>query len=92
MTTVTTTKTKTCPPWCTWPHHGNEFDSGGGHSHIVLGNATGDHFACVALEVIGDEAPKVCVEVPGDMALTPDEALRVAAAMIEAVRLAGVTR
>ena len=88
-----TTKTKTCPTWCDWQHHGNQFDTEGegGHSHTVLGDATGDHFACVALEIIGDEPPKVFVEIP-DYVLTPDEALRVAAAMIEAVRLAGVTR
>jgi hypothetical protein len=87
-----TTKTKTCPSWCDWQHHGNaDHDAGGGHSHTVLGDATGDHFACVALEIIGDEPPKVFVEIP-DYVLTPDEALRVAAAMIEAVRLAGVTR
>ena len=89
-----TTKTKTCPTWCDWQHHGNQFDTEGegGHSHTVLGDATGDHFACVALEIIGDEPPKVFVEIPDDMTLTPDEALRVAAAITEAVRLAGVTR
>jgi len=91
--TDTATKTKTCPPWCDWQHHGSELEDPetGGHSHTVLGDATGDHFACVALEIIGDEPTKVFVEIP-DYILTPDEALRVAAAMIEAVRLAGVTR
>jgi hypothetical protein len=89
---TTETPTKTCPPWCDWQHHGNDSDTEGGHSHTVLGIKTGDDFACVALEVIGGEPPKLFIEVPGDMTLTLDEALRVAAAMIEGVRLAGVTR
>jgi hypothetical protein len=91
MTTIT--KTKTCPTWCDWPHHGNDLEDPAaiGHSHTVLGDATGDAFACVALEVIDAAPPKVFVEIP-DYTLTPDEALRVAAAMIEAVRLAGVTQ
>ena len=85
-----TTKTKTCPSWCDWQHHGNDSDTEGAHAHTVLGIKTGDDFAGVILETIGGEPPKVFVEVHGDMTLTPDEALRVAAAMIEAVRLAGV--
>lgn len=45
-----TTKTKTCPTWCDWQHHGNDLEDpkAVGHSHTVLGVATGDHFAGVA--------------------------------------------
>jgi hypothetical protein len=95
MTQTTQTKTSTCPPWCDWQHHGNELEDpqAVGHSHAVLGLATGEEFACVALEIVGDGLPRIFVDTSdGDMTLSLDEALRVATAIVEAVRLAGVTR
>ncbi|HEX7398019.1 MAG TPA: hypothetical protein VF312_10760 [Propionibacteriaceae bacterium] len=91
---TTTTKTKTCPTWCDWQHHGNALEDPAaiGHSHTVLGQATGDDFACVALEQVGDQPVRIFLEVPDDMTVSLEEAVKVAAAITEAVRLAGVTR
>ena len=90
---TTTTKTKTCPSWCDWQHHGSELNASyEGHSHTVLGQATGDDFACVALEQVANQPVQVFIEVPADMIVNLDEAVKVAAAILEAVRLAGVTR
>ena len=91
MSATTKTKTSTCPSWCDWQHHGNASDTKGGHSHTVLGSRPAMTSRAWP-QVIGDEAPKLFVEVPDDMTLTPDQALRVAAALIEGVRLAGITR
>ena len=89
MTTIT--KTKTCPTWCDWQHHGSELNASyDGHSGTVLGQATGDDFACVALEQVGDQPVRICLEVPDDMTVSLEEAVKVAAALLEAVRLAGV--
>ena len=92
---TTTTPTTTCPTWCDWPHHGNDLEDPAaiGHSHTVLGQATGDDFACVALEQLGgSQEVRIFLEVPDDMTVSLEEAVKVAAALTEAVRLAGVTR
>jgi len=94
-TSATATKTSTCPTWCDWQHHGSELEDPAavGHSHTVIGSATGDTFACVALEQVGgSQEVRIFLEVPDDMTVSLEEAVKVAAAMIEAVRLAGVTR
>ena len=91
--TATTTKTKPCPSWCDWQRFGHaDHDADGGHGHTVLGQATGDDFACVALEQVAGQPVQVFIEVPDDMIVSLEEAVKVAAAITEAVRLAGVTR
>jgi hypothetical protein len=90
-----TTKTKTCPTWCDWQHHGNDLEDpeAVGHSHTVLGVATGDAFACVALEQVGgSQEVRIFLEVPDDMIVSLEEAVKVAAALRKAARMAGVTR
>jgi hypothetical protein len=91
---MTTTATLHCPTWCDWQHHGSELEDPetGGHSHTVIGSATGDTSACVALEQVGDQPVRIFLEVPDDMTVSLEEAVKVAAALLEAVRLAGVTR
>ena len=88
---TTTTKTKTCPAWCEDAHVN---DSAGIHDRIVLGSYTGDMFACVALEAEPDgAATRIFLDVTSpEQTLSPEEAAKVAAALTEAVRLAGVTR
>ena len=79
---MTSTTTLHCPAWCEDTHVN---DPNGIHDRIVLGSYTGDMFACVALEAEPD------VTHP-EQTLSPEEATKVAAALAEAVRLAGVTR
>ena len=88
---TTTTKTKTCPAWCEDAHVN---DPDGIHDRIVLGSYTGDMFACVALEAEPDgAATRIFLDVTSpEQTLSPEEAVKVAAALTEAVRLAGVTR
>ena len=86
-----TTTTLQCPTWCDAVH---DNDSAGIHDRIVLGSYTGDMFACVALEAEPDGAvTRIFLDVTSpEQTLSPDEAAKVAAALTEAVRLAGVTR
>ena len=89
MTTATTTLH--CPSWCE-DAHGN--GSSGIHDRVLLGSYTGDMFACVALEAEPDgAATRIFLDVTFvEQTLSPEEAVKVAAALTEAVRLAGVTR
>jgi len=86
-----TTTTLQCPTWCDAVH---DNDSAGIHDRIVLGSYTGDMFACVALEAEPDgAATRIFLDVTSpEQTLSPEEAAKVAAALTEAVRLAGVTR
>ena len=90
MTSMTTT-TLHCPSWCEDTHVN---DPNGIHDRIVLGSYTGDMFACVALEAEPDgAATRIFLDVTSpEQTLSPEEAVKVAAALTEAVRLAGVTR
>ena len=90
-----TTKTKTCPTWCDWQHHGNDLEDpeAVSHSHVVLGGATGDRFACVALEQADHGMPVIFLDVTDDgQTMSPEEALKVANALRKAARMVGVTR
>jgi hypothetical protein len=89
---MTITTTLHCPTWCDATHVN---DPDGSHDHVVLGGATGDRFACVALEQTGDGAPVIFLDVglPGaDQTMSPEEAIKVAAALRKAVRMAGALR
>jgi len=96
MTTTTQTKASTCPSWCDWQTHVPELEADPettGHSHSVIGEATGQDFACVVMEQLGNSPEvRIFVEVPDDMTLSLEDAIKVADALVEAVRLAGVTR
>ncbi|HEY5178289.1 MAG TPA: hypothetical protein VIJ07_00695, partial [Dermatophilaceae bacterium] len=63
-------------------------DPDGSHDHVVLGGATGDRFACVALEQTGNGEPVIFL----DVTMSPEEAVKVANALRKAARMAGVTR
>ena len=88
---MTQTTTSTCPSWCEDTHVN---DSEGIHDRVVLGSYTGDMFACVAIEAEPDGAvTRIFLDVTSpEQTLSPEEAAKVAAALTEAVRLAGVTR
>jgi len=89
------TMTKTCPSWCDWQHHGNDLEDpeAVSHSHVVLGGATGDRFACVALEQTGNGLPVIFLEAPANgQTLSPGEAVKVADALRKAARMAGALR
>ena len=92
----TATKTKTCPSWCDWQTHVPELEADPettGHSHTVIGEATGQTFACVVMEQLGNSPEiRIFVEIPDDMTLSPEDAIKVADALVEAVRLAEVKR
>ena len=85
------TTTLQCPTWCAAVHDDNPYQT---HDRVVLGSYTGDMFACVAIEAEPDGAvTRIFLDVTSsEQTLSPEEAAKVAAAMIEAVRLAGVTR
>ena len=85
-----TTTTLQCPTWCNAVHDNNHQT----HDRVVLGSYTGDMFACVAIEADTDGAPTmIFLDVTSpEQTLSPEEAAKVAAALTEAVRLAGVTR
>jgi hypothetical protein len=88
---MTTATTLHCPSWCDAVHDNNPYQT---HDRVVLGSYTGDMFACVALEADTDGAPtRIFLDVTSpEQTLSPEEAVKVAAAITEAVRLAGVTR
>jgi hypothetical protein len=81
---TTNTKPTTCPSWCDSHHYANELDPVESHSHVVLGRPTGDSYACVAIEMTDGE-PVVFVELSNSMTVTPAQALRVSAALTDAV-------
>jgi len=87
-----TTTTLQCPTWCDAVHDNNPWVRT--HARVVLGSYTGDMFACVALEAEPDgAATRIFLDVTFvEQTLSPEEAAKVAAALTEAVRLAGVTR
>ena len=59
----------------------------------MLGGATGDRFACVALEQPDNGLPVIFLDVTDDgQTMSPEEALKVANALRKAARMAGVTR
>jgi len=86
MTTPTITS---CPSWCTISH---TVEDEGCHSFSVLS----ERFAGVGVEqeecLDGIARVRIFVDVAGDTTMTVEEAVRVAAAITEAVQLAGVTR
>ena len=84
MTTVVEVTT-TCPSWCTLNHTAEDE---GSHSF----NTLSELFAGVGVEEGERTGVKIFVDVAGDNTLSIEEAVRVAAAITEAVRLAGVTR
>lgn len=68
-------------------------DPDGSHDHVVLGGATGDLFACVALEQTGDGAPVIFLDVTdAGQTLSPEEAVNVADALREAAQMAEAIR
>lgn len=89
--TTTATLALHCPAWCEDAHVN---DLNGIHDRVVLGSYTGDMFACVALEAEPDgAATRIFLDVTSpEQTLSPEEAAKVAAALTEAVQLAGVTR
>ena len=88
---MTTATTLHCPAWCEDTHVN---DPTAFHARVVLGGYTGDMFACVALEAeLDGAATRIFLDVTSaEQTLSPEEAAKVAAALTEAVRLAGVTR
>ena len=84
-----TATTLHCPAWCDSIHQNGH----GTHSHVVLGGATGDRFACVALEQTGNGLPVIFLEAPANgQTLSPGEAVKVADALRKAARMAGALR
>jgi hypothetical protein len=86
-----TTTTLQCPTWCNAVHDNNPYQT---HDRVVLGSYTGDMFACVAIEANTDgTGTMIFLDVTShEQILSPEDAAKVAAALTEAVRLAGVTR
>ena len=83
-----TTTTLQCPTWCDAVHYDHNI-----HDRVVLGGATGDRFACVALEATGDGPSRIFLDVTDDgQTMSPEEALKVAKALRKAARMAQVTR
>ena len=59
----------------------------------MLGGATGDRFACVALEQTGNGLPVIFLDVTdAGQTMSPEEAVKVAAALRKAARMAGALR
>jgi hypothetical protein len=88
--TTTATLALHCPGWCDATHVN---DPDGSHAHVVLGGATGDRFACVAIEQPDHGLPVIFVDVTdAGQTMSPEEALKVAAALRKAARLAGTLR
>ena len=86
---MTTTTTLHCPTWCDATHVN---DPDGSHDHVVLGGATGDRFACVALEQ-ATGMPVIFLDVTdAGQTMSPEEAVEVAAALRKAARMAGALR
>ena len=84
-----TTTTLQCPTWCDSIHQNGHST----HDHVVLGGATGDRFACVALEQPDHGMPVIFLDVTdAGQTMSPEEALKVANALRKAARMAGVTR
>ena len=79
---TTETPTKTCPPWCDLRHTTEDEDC---HSF----NTLSEIFAGVGVEEDERTGIRIFVDVAGDTTLSIDEAVRVATAIVEAVRLAG---
>ena len=87
---MTTTTTLHCPTWCDSTHRN---DPDGSHDHVVLGGATGDRFACVALEQTGNGLPVIFLDVTdAGQTMSPEEAVKVADALRKAARMAGALR
>ena len=81
-----TTATLHCPAWCDGVHGSDPC-----HVHTVMRQeiAAGDDMV-VGVEKVSTQPATVWLEVAD--VLTPEEAERFAAAIVEAARLAGVTR
>ena len=60
----------------------------------MLGSYTGDMFACVAIEADTDGVPtRIFLDVTSpEQTLSPEDAVKVAAALRKAARMAGATR
>jgi len=85
-----TTTTLQCPAWCDATHVN---DPDGSHAHVVLGGATGDRFACVAIEQPRNGLPVIFLDVTdAGQTMNPEEAVKVAAALRKAARMAQATR
>ena len=86
---TTTATTLHCPAWCDSIHQNGH----GTHDHVVLGGATGDRFACVALEQLGNGLPVIFLDVTdAGQTMSPEEAVKVAAALRKAARMAQALR
>ena len=83
-----TTTTLQCPTWCDAVHYDHDT-----HDRVVLGGATGDRFACVAIEQPDHGMPVIFLDVTdAGQTMSPEEAVKVAAALRKAARMAGATR
>ena len=83
-----TTTTLQCPTWCDAVHYDHNI-----HDRVVLGGATGDRFACVALEATGNGPAVIFLDVTdARQTMSPEEAVKVANALRKAARMAQALR